>query len=726
MLFATLVITPRGRFLPWLCALGIRAGMIIPIAAHAQTNQVVTGIVQDELTGMPLESARVRLLGTDISSSTDGGGRFLLSEVPPGVWRVGVERLGYLAFESEHVTISEGFRPGLTLRLTPNPISLPSHSASSERPPMNSPRGVRRLTREQLQRAGHRTLLEAIDDIPGVQIHGSPETPGGTRVSIGGVSPERVAILIDGLPLCGNGDGSVNLDAVPLAAVSAIEVTPGANSLVAGDAAMGGVVNIITRPTQSRQPRRGRIIAGQHDHYDASLSGDESLLGAGARWAVEKRQRGNTFEYPHGDSAATRHGVGMDDWRFFGAISPARMEWLSLSAFHYQADLGQPGALQQPTPGATNATRNTRVQARWQGRSGAYRPMAAAWFESARDHYISPVSYRSDAELVERFAGLRTGLDARVIGFTSRTETELRGRWTEGIDHLRPQSSFGVHNRTEWTVRHSATGRLDSHGHTLALTVGGAIDGDDSSAPVYSPRVDLAWSTPTVVTLRGGWGRAFRRPPLTSLFWKADAFAVGNPNLKPERSRDWDLGVEVRLGPLRANSRYFDREIEGMILWQRATATGQYTPLNLDRVESYGREDQASLAAFREHLHVSWSHVWNASYDETGVVNYDGQVIPLTPRHTHDLSLEGEVWRISTRLSGQWVSERQIRRDNDPGKTLRPYRLFNLYLRAALSRQSPDLSVAARINNLTNERYDLLERYPGPGRTWALEAAIGF
>jgi len=706
--------------------MGLIAGALVPIAAHAQTNQVVAGFVEDELTGLPLEDARVRLLGTDISASTDGGGRFHLSEVPPGVWRIGVERLGYLALKSGNIIVSEGLRPGLTLRLTPSPIPLPPHSASTERPTTNPSLGVRRLTREQFQRAGHRTLPEALGEIPGVHIHGSPETPGGTRLSIGGVSPERVAILIDGLPLSGNGDGSVNLDAVPLAAVSAIEVTPGANSLVAGDAAMGGVLNIITRPTQSREQRRGRFIAGKYDQYDASLSGDESLIGARARWAAERRTRGGTFEYPDGDSSGTRRGVAMDDWRYYGALSPARSDNLTFSVFHYQADLGQPGALQQPTPDAANATHSTRVQAHWQGRSGSRLPALAAWFESARDHYTSPVAYRSDAELWDRFAGLRTGLDVRILGFASRTEAELRTRRMEGIDHLRPQLSFGVRDRSEWTVRQSATGRMESQGHALALTFGGAIDGDDHASPIYSPRIDLAWSTPTVLSVRGGWGRAFRRPPLTSLFWKADAFAVGNPDLRPERSRDGDFGVEVRLGPLRANSRYFDREIEGMILWQRATATGQYTPLNLDRVESYGREDQVMIGGLRDRLRARWSHVWNASYDETGAVNYDGQVIPLIPRHTHDLSLEGEVWRISTRFGGQWVSDRQIRRDNDPGKTLRPYRLFDLYIRADLSRQSPDFSMAVRIDNLTNERYDLLERYPGPGQTWALEATLGF
>lgn len=87
----------------------------------------LTGVVVDDATGQPLAGADLVLepAGQDVepwlrgagSSGTDG--RFVLSNVVPGAYRLRVSRDGYAAILSER-TVSEGATVDLTLRLTPS------------------------------------------------------------------------------------------------------------------------------------------------------------------------------------------------------------------------------------------------------------------------------------------------------------------------------------------------------------------------------------------------------------------------------------------------------------------------------------------------------------------------------------------------------------------------------------------------------------------------------
>lgn len=696
----------------------------LPVTVCAQTNLTITGIVCDQLTGLPLEQTQITVDALGLSAVTDAAGRFTLRTVPPGVWQIRVERMGYKTATLSNIQTHEGFEPSLAIRLTPAPLPLAGHTTIHTARPARPASAIHRLTKSDIARRGHRELAQALEEIPGVIVHGSPETPGGTRVSIGGASPERVSVLLDGLPLSGGVDNAVSLDAIPLSSVSAIEVTPGSQSAHAGDAAMGGVVNIITESAAESGRHTLRLDAGSFETRDAEMGGGEVIAGSDIRWALARHVQKDPFQYPDADTTATRQGTRTDDWRIYSALSPGNTRRVRMSVFHYDAAVGQPGALQQSSPGARNETRRTRLQFRWDPRPEGAIPSVAGWYESSREHYTSPVLYRNDTEMGERFYGLRTGTQWFIHAIRIQPEAEVRARRMEGKDHLRPHLSFGMHHRTEWSLRQTVTGERRLRGNSLSASLGAAIDGDQRTRPIYSPRLDVSWAAPAAVSLRAGWGKSFRRPPLTSLFWKADAFAIGNPLLKPERSHDWDIGLNIRLGPIYADSRYFQRDIEGMIVWQRATATGQYTPLNLDRVSAEGREDHLRLTLLNNNLNLHYTHVLNATHDRSGEVNYDGDVVPLIPRHTHHLRADAAIGPFGAGLSARWVGERHLRRDNDPGRTLRPYRVVDARLRMGILRHAPELGIALRVENLTNERYDLLERYPAPGRFWAVELSL--
>ncbi len=711
-----------GRFSTW--ALLCLAGLLVPTASlHAQ--QVVRGVVSDATTGLPVEGAEVRLEGTPSAVQTDARGRFVLQSVSAGIQRLTVDRIGYRCVDAKEIQVDEGDERILYITLTPIPIVLPPHRVEARGTETSPETATRRVTREQIARAGHRDLAEALDAIPGVHVVGSSETPGGTRVSVGGESPKRVAVLLDGLPLATGVDGAVDLDPIPLSAIQAVEVHSGSQAALAGDAAMGGVVNLVTRSTVPEARETVDLRGGSFGAYRGSVAASQRFSWFTGQAVYERFGRGDEFTYPDADTSATRVGVNEDGTRAFLGVSSSRPGDGQALAYTFRSDAGVPGALEQSTPDATTQRRQTRFQSKWEAALSSLRVNAAVWHESSQERYQSPVRFPKDSDFRERFTGGKLSAALGNSAVEAGVEGELRGRRLEGIDHLIPDSSFGVQHRLESTLRGRArlAGVVAGIQGSVAATI--ALDADDASSPITSPRIDLGLSVLHGVSVRGGWGQSFRRPPLTALFWKGDVFSAGNPNLRPERASEWDFGIRVSRGPVSIDSRYFERRVDDIIVWER-DFTGKYKPQNVPSSFSVGREDHANLRVFGELLSIDYSHVLLDARDRSGETNHEGYVLVLTPRHTHDLEADIARGRWGGRFRGRWVSVRYTRRQNDRGKTLAAYRLLDAMARVTLHKHKPNIGISVHLDNITNERIEILERYPLPGRGISVATSVSF
>jgi outer membrane receptor protein involved in Fe transport len=118
----------------------------------------------------------------------------------------------------------------------------------------------------------------------------------------GGGETDYATVLIDGVPATELVTGAVNWDLVPLQAIEAIEVVRGGSSPLYGDAAVGGVVNLITRRDgpvgrwsvtggDFGQAQGGGVLGGELDGHRSSVFGD--LRRSTGYRAHEKRDAGS-------------------------------------------------------------------------------------------------------------------------------------------------------------------------------------------------------------------------------------------------------------------------------------------------------------------------------------------------------------------------------------------------------------------------------------------------
>lgn len=191
---------------------------------------------------------------------------------------------------------------------------------------------------EELRRMPVRSLGDALRLLPGfsvIDFEGGGEDPKLTvRGFYGAGEAEYVTVLVDGRPLNAPHTGVADWDLIPLAAIQSVEVVRGGASSLYGDAAIGGVVNVITR----LQPGtlRARATAGDDGALQYSMATSAPLLGARAQgWMNLARTDG--FR-DHAERNA--HALGLEV-----ALMERPGASLSVSGIHRRRRFDEPGPL---------------------------------------------------------------------------------------------------------------------------------------------------------------------------------------------------------------------------------------------------------------------------------------------------------------------------------------------------------------------------------------------
>jgi outer membrane cobalamin receptor len=371
---------------------------------------------------------------------------------------------------------------------------------------------------------------------------------------------------------------------------------------------------------------------------------------------------------------------------------------------------------------AFTRNKNARVQSARQldlGRSD--RVTIAGWYEFSSEYYdASAERIPQHSYLREHFLGAKIGHSTSILEAAWHSDIELRHRFIHGDDIQRPAFSFGDEERGEYSLRT----RLSRQIGRFSLNGGLSFDADGENSPAYSPRIDASLRPLSSVSLGVGWGRSFRRPLLMTAFWKSDYYTQGNPNLLPERAAEWDLSARWRNRNIMIDTRYFERTIDNIIVWDLRGIPQKYTPVNLASGEVIGREDHIGFITSSGSIAVDYTHVFNDGRDRSGQTNYEGETLPFMPRHTHDLTVRGSHGPVALLATCRWVSLREALRSNT-NRWQEPYRAFDADLRITTSRDNPSMVIYIRADNITNEPIELLEGYPSPSRTLSAGVTVG-
>lgn len=162
----------------------------------------------------------------------------------------------------------------------------------SNRALSDAPVTVQVLDRQKLDDNQAHTLKDALALLPNVylrEVHGKT----GYEISMQGFSGDQVLVLIDGLPITASTGSTVNLNQYMNMDIEQIEIVQGAASAQFGSAAMGGVINIITKPIGAMKAHVTTEIAtnGKQNPSGKALDANKRYIEASIEGALDKGNR---------------------------------------------------------------------------------------------------------------------------------------------------------------------------------------------------------------------------------------------------------------------------------------------------------------------------------------------------------------------------------------------------------------------------------------------------
>jgi outer membrane cobalamin receptor len=143
----------------------------------------------------------------------------------------------------------------------------------SGKPGVEDVTNVAEVTAEDIETRGATTLNEAIEMLPGVYIRTAAD--GTPRIDIRGYRTRHIKLLINGVPFQSTYDGQFDPASIPAENISRIVLTKGASSVLYGAGGTAAVINIITKGGEQGMHGSVGVRAGEIDSYlgKASLSG---------------------------------------------------------------------------------------------------------------------------------------------------------------------------------------------------------------------------------------------------------------------------------------------------------------------------------------------------------------------------------------------------------------------------------------------------------------------
>ena len=173
----------------------------------------------------------------------------------------------------------------------------------------DAPSFVTVLNSDKLQKLGIDNVLEALAQVPGVQI--KREMTSVPVVIFRGVSQKsEVKLMIDGVTINNTYRGSIYhfLD-FPIEMVERIEVIRGAGSVLYGSGAISGVINIITKSSNSDEINSVFVSAGTYDYYKGGAIVSSKV--AGVKIAVDAYYQNSEKKINSQDRHLTDYSVGL-------------------------------------------------------------------------------------------------------------------------------------------------------------------------------------------------------------------------------------------------------------------------------------------------------------------------------------------------------------------------------------------------------------------------------
>jgi vitamin B12 transporter len=573
------------------------------------------------------------------------------------------------------------------------------------------------ISKEQILRRNTGSLADLLREIPGMAVSQQGSSGAITQVRVRGAEANQVLVLIDGVEANDLSQGSeFNFTHLMANQIERIEIVRGPQSAIWGSDALSGVINIITRPVD----QTGARITG----YAQGGSFNTTKSGFGVQYGSARNQVKFSADYL--DTQGTnisRSGSEKDGYE---------NTTVNLSGTYHASDNFQLSYLVRNTESTTDfddidfiSTGLPTDAAFFTDSSQTYAGLSLSYNLKAWSHTLSYTKSRTEnitstsAPVDDESRGDKNQVRYQAnLALEHHIITGMLEYEQEDFAQRGAASFFGDPNKNLDTDTKSVALEYRYDGEFLDLSLSGRRDRNSEFDNGRSWRTTAAWHLVNDSTsLFASVGESVKNPTFTERFGFFDTF-TGNPDLQPEASFSWELGLRQSLIDKRlvVTATWFDasldNEINGFVFdfssgtFSAANAAGESSRQGFELGLDYNATEYLSMAAGYTYLDATQENTTGSDITEVRRPKNSGSV---------SVNLKFSKANLNIAVSHTGNQEDDFfppfppfqQRVNLPGFTL-----LNL---SGTFQLNPNVELTLRIENALDEKYEQVFGFSSPG-----------
>ena len=555
------------------------------------------------------------------------------------------------------------------------------------------------ITRDEILRAQASSLADLLRGRAGINIANQGGDGKLTTMFVRGSESDHVLVLIDGVRVGSATSGLVSFQDLPVSLIDRVEIVRGPRSSLYGSEAIGGVIQIFTRRDRGDATFRFHAGAGSHGRREGGIGiGGGSEKGWFGLDAGFKRTdginacRGAGFPVFAGcfvDDQPDRDGYTQHAFSLRGGVNIGESVTLQGHAMRVSGENEYDGSF---VDNSDIVQQVVGAQLKWQAGERVAVQFAAGSNKDESENFLG-IAPRGE------FATQRDSASAQAD--ITLAERQVL---TVGIDWLRDRvdsdTAYDDTRRGNSAVFAQYQGGFGAHDVQLA------VRRDDNDQFGGKTTGTAAWGVGFAEHWRitASYGTAFKAPTFNELYFPF----FGNPNLRPEYSKTFDLGLAWRGERTRIALNAFETRVDDLIAYDGSI----FLPNNIEKTRLRGAELQVETALFG--WNVTGAASWLDPENRAPGPN-DGKDLPRRARETARIDVDRAFGDFSVGLTGVANGKRY----DDLGNTREVDGFATLDLRAEY-RFARHWTLQAKVANLFDEQYETTSFYNQPGRTWSL------
>lgn len=531
-----------------------------------------------------------------------------------------------------------------------------------------------------------------------------------------GSSAAQSEVLWNGVPIQNAALGLTDVSLLPVLLADNVHIVYGGDAALWGSGNVGGALMLEDEaPVFDHQKRISAAAGG--GSYGQYEGGIKAAWGS-KKWYASVKAFGqlakNNFEYTdendqhqHLTNSHLRGGAIMAQ----AAYKPNDKNILSLSAWYQNYYREIPPALFETFSDKQETDASLRLLLNWEHRTAKNKWYAKAAFINDYIHYEDSaiaMNSRNTAYQYYQEIGWEHTLNnySKLLLFAP-----VQVGWINVTDSgTKQQTRIAIAGAYKINAVHNQLNiAIDARGEAVNNTI------------TLLPGINASYQALRWLQVRGNVQRTYRVPTLNELYYNPG----GNKDLKPEQGWNEDAGYTVELPIAKDLTLYHDlsvynRVIKDWILWLGGAI---WTPHNIAEVHSRGIETENRLqwqtGKWQWHLGINTSYVLATTM--SSYIPNDGSIgkqIPYTPRYNGQLNAGFAIGNWYVNYNHTYTGYRFI--TTDESQYLKPYQTGNLQLMYTLQTGHYPVQIAAQVNNIWNEQYQVVGFRPMPGINWLL------